>query len=116
VLSEKKAITLNELSWPKTAKHMGVNWQGKVDSACLTWLIGKPNYKWNDTVQDQFGAGKESSKQAKSDICLAAADTRVCAGTELTPVQQCCWNDKIKKGMKKRKRQRREKNKVETDT
>ena len=78
-LPEKEAIALNQLSWPETAKCMGVKWggkrQGKVNGAHSAQLISELNRKWNRTDQDPYGAGEQSGKRARPDAHSVAANT-----------------------------------------
>ena len=89
-LPEKDMIAPNQLSWPETAKHMGVKWggkhQGKVNSTLSAQLIGKLNHKWNHTDQDPYGASEQSGKHARPNAHSVAANTQVRAAAEPAPV------------------------------
>ena len=85
-LPEKEAIAPNQLSWPETAKRMGVKWggkrKGKVNGALSAQLIGELNRKRNRTDQDPYGGGEHSGKRARPDARSVVANTRARAAAE----------------------------------
>ncbi|KAN0136459.1 hypothetical protein V8E53_005827 [Lactarius tabidus] len=90
-LPDKEQIAPNQLSWPETAKQMGVQRgnkkHGKVDSAHTAVLIGEINRKHTHNDEDPYGAGEQSGKHAKPDARSVAANTRVCVATEPRPAR-----------------------------